>query len=348
MIDYENSVIEKVSVHHVGNKNLEEELIVSKSPLDINDDRLRELLLKYFCAPFTSNEYYSFASETEELDSNRIYKLASQIFDNESDFHNISKNIAAHLFESSDHPHIKSGDLFIVYFSDMCVVDEVVNAIGIFKSENKQPFLKVAETDRMFSLNHEEGINIDKLDKGCIIFNTFRDTGYKISVVDKTGKSKEAHFWNDKFLMIHPCDDDYHQTKDFLDLTKEYVSNQLIEDFDISKTDQIDMMNRSLDYFKTHDNFDKNEFENEVFQEQEKIDSFRNYDNAYREENAIQAYDSFAISPQAVKKQSKIFKTVLKLDKNFHVYIHGNRNLIEQGVEHDGRKYYKLFYDNES
>jgi len=59
--------------------------------------------------------------------------------------------------------------------------------------------------------------------------------------------------------------------------------------------------------------------------------------------------DSFAISPSAVKKQAKVFKTVLKLDKNFHVYIHGRRDLIEKGYdEMSGKHYYKLYFEEES
>jgi hypothetical protein len=55
----------------------------------------------------------------------------------------------------------------------------------------------------------------------------------------------------------------------------------------------------------------------------------------------------FEIDNKAVKKQAKIFKSVLKLDKNFHIYIHGNRNLIEKGIDEDGRKYYKIFFESE-
>ncbi len=58
--------------------------------------------------------------------------------------------------------------------------------------------------------------------------------------------------------------------------------------------------------------------------------------------------DSFEISVQAVKKQTRIFKSVLKLDKNFHIYIHGNNELIEHGIEKDGRKFYKIYFENES
>ena len=78
------------------------------------------------------------------------------------------------------------------------------------------------------------------------------------------------------------------------------------------------------------------------------IDSFRKFDQTYRDENEIELPDSFEISKQAVKKQAKIFKSVLKLDTNFHVYIHGRRDMIEQGIDENGRKFYKIFYENES
>jgi hypothetical protein len=59
--------------------------------------------------------------------------------------------------------------------------------------------------------------------------------------------------------------------------------------------------------------------------------------------------EHFEIAYPAVKKQERIFKSVLKLDKNFHIYIHGDRTLIEKGVdEKTGMKYYKLFYKEES
>ncbi|MCE3259354.1 MAG: nucleoid-associated protein [Bacteroidetes bacterium] len=41
-------------------------------------------------------------------------------------------------------------------------------------------------------------------------------------------------------------------------------------------------------------------------------------------------------------------RTVVKLDKNFHIYIHGRHDYVENGYdEAKGLKYYKLFYTNE-
>ena len=72
------------------------------------------------------------------------------------------------------------------------------------------------------------------------------------------------------------------------------------------------------------------------------------YDKIYREENNIDLLDNFDISPLAVKKQAKVFKSVLKLDKNFHIYIHGDTDLIQQGIDSDGRKFYKIYFNQES
>ena len=50
----------------------------------------------------------------------------------------------------------------------------------------------------------------------------------------------------------------------------------------------------------------------------------------------------------AVKKQARSIKSIIKLDKNFHIYVHGSRELIEQGVDEEGRKFYKIYYKEES
>jgi hypothetical protein len=84
-----------------------------------------------------------------------------------------------------------------------------------------------------------------------------------------------------------------------------------------------------------------------VFQDKEVIKSFRKFDELYQEDNEVEFPQNFEISATAVKKQARIFKSVLKLDKNFHIYIHGNKELIEQGVEKDGRKFYKIYYKEE-
>jgi hypothetical protein len=61
----------------------------------------------------------------------------------------------------------------------------------------------------------------------------------------------------------------------------------------------------------------------------------------------IDQQDNFAISADAVKRQARVFKSVLKLDTNFHLYIHGDREKIERGVDESGRKSDKIYYEQE-
>jgi 37-kD nucleoid-associated bacterial protein len=347
MLEYSECKIEKVSAHKVGNKINEEELILSKEELDIGDGHLRGLLVKYFLGAFENPEFYSFTFLNDDFNRNPLFNFVSSIFDNREAFQNKSIDIAKQLYEASVHPQIKSGDLFVVYFSDIIVEGEMMDAVGIFKSENKQAFLNLEESEEKFSLKYDDGINIEKLDKGCLILNLEKEDGYRICIVDRSNKSSEAQYWRDDFLKLKPCSDDFYYTKQFMNVTKQFIANQVVEEFEVNKADQIDLLNRSVAYFKTHDNFVKNEFEAEVFKDKQVIESFENFNNSFSESSGVELTDNFEISPQAVKAQARIFKSVLKLDKNFHVYIHGNRELIQQGTDPDGRKFYKIFYNEE-
>jgi len=107
------------------------------------------------------------------------------------------------------------------------------------------------------------------------------------SNIDKSNKSSEAQFWKNIFLQVQACSDDYHQTKEFMNVTRNFVTKQLTEEFEVSKTDQIDLLNRSVEYFKSHDHYNKEEFENEIFNNPDVIDSFRDFDQKFRDENNI-------------------------------------------------------------
>ena len=279
---------------------------------------------------------------------NEIYTIAQRIFSDRSRFIDDSQQIARLLYEYSTHPKIKQGELNIALFSEAILGDEVVEAIGIFKSENDAAFIKMEESPINYSIRHEFGFELKGIDKGCIIFNTSAESGYRILIVDNTNRSAEAVYWKDDFLQVAPVSDEYYQTNQFMGITKNFVVKKLSEDFEVSKADKIDLLNRSVEYFKEHGNFDKTQFENEVFQQDNMINSFRNYNDSWLSENGKELLENFEISPQAVKKQARAFKSVLKLDKNFHIYIHGDKELIERGTEADGRKFYKIYYTTES
>ncbi|MDL2297504.1 nucleoid-associated protein, partial [Bacteroidales bacterium OttesenSCG-928-E04] len=222
-----------------------------------------------------------------------------------------------------------------------------VDAIGLFKSEVKDPFMKVEMVDDRFVVFNEQGINLQKIDKGCLIYNQNRDGGYIVEIVDNTGKGQDAAYWKEDFLQLQPRQDEFFNTNHYLSMCKSFITEELPEQYEISKTDQIALLNRSVGYFKAHDDFDIEQFEQKVIGNQEIIQDFNKFKENYQQEKEIVLEDRFNISAPAVKKQNRVFKSVIKLDKNFHIYVHGNHNLIEQGVDESGRKFYRIFYEEE-
>lgn len=336
--------IESLIIHFIGNKNNEDGVRLSEELTHFEEieGQIKELISNNF----KTEELYQFFF-LPSLELNPMYQFVKSIFKNKNTFVEQSKNAGRFLYDKSTHPQIKGGELCVLLLSDCQINGEVVDCIGLFKSENKDTVFKIDTLKNGYGLTEIQGINTRKLDKGCLIFNTENENGYLISVVDNTNKSTEAQYWKDDFLSIQPKKNEYHQTNQFLGIAKNFVTKQLSEEFEVSKADKIDYLNRSVDYFKNHDTFDKQEFEKEVFGDKNVIKSFRQFDETYRQENEVELADNFEISAQAVKKQARVFKSVLKLDKNFHIYIHGNRELIEQGIDENGRKYYKIYYENE-
>lgn len=165
-------------------------------------------------------------------------------------------------------------------------------------------------------------------------------------MVDKLGKGNDAKYWVNEFLNIRSRQDQYYQTQNFMSVCKRYLTKQLPTEFDVTKADQVELLNRSVQYFKDNEEFSIQEFSETVLEQSEVIESFINYREQYQSELDIKLEDSFNISSDAVKKQSRSFKSVIKLDKNFHIYVHGDRRMIEQGEDEKGR-YYKVYFKEE-
>lgn len=346
MIYFESTNLQSIVIHKVGNKANEEGLFLSKTLLK-TDEAISDLLQQYFLSPFKDKEYYNFFHEVD-IKMNKVFGFASEIFDNPDCLLDQSVNLANHLYEQSTHPKIKTGELYVVYF-DECIVDgETVEGIGLFKSESKETYLRVYPTGDNLELNSDNGINISKLDKGCLIFNSEKENGFLVAALDNTNKNSDAHYWFDDFLQIQQRKDEYFHTSNTIALCKDFITNKLPEDYDIDKADQADILNKSAKFFKDKDSFDMDEFAQEVIEQPEVIQSFKNYKTDYEQDKDIEISESFDISENAVKKQAKAFKSVLKLDKNFTVYIHGNKDFISTGIDDEtGMKYYKMLYRDE-
>ena len=348
MINHSQAQIQELWIHYIGNATQEEGIQYCNQSIFISSEEIDNLLKQYFFENFKEPEFYSFDFFDGNIDLNPVFNYAKIAFQDPELLGEQSVNIVKFLYENSKHPNIKSGDVFVAYVQDVLVEDELIDAICIFKSENKQAFLNIEKQGQTYKVNTDEGINAGKIDKACIIFNTEEAGGYKICALDHSNKSKEAQFWKEKFLNLKHKADDYHHTKHYIQATKAFVTERLKPLHEIDKTQEAEIMNHSLDFLKSQEQLSQTEFDERVFKNADVINDFQLFKLDYQQENNVELGNNFNVHPAAVKNQSKVFKSVLKLDKNFHVYIHGNRNLIEKGTDPDGRKYYKIFYEEEN
>ncbi len=348
MLEFKRAEINQLAIHYVGNKSLEQDIIHSESEYTIQDDFIRDTLNRYFLNSFKNDIYYQFKSSAE-IHMADIHHFSKDFFNKSLSLYELSKKFATLLHDKTINPKTVGGELYVVDIKD-CIVDgEMCDAIGIFKSETKETFLKVYPDQNQFKIDAEAGININKVDKGCLIFNSEIHDGFKIVIVETLNRGNDLLYWKEDFLNIAMRKDKFYHTQNIINTAKGFCEEVLTEDNNASKTDQMMMMNRSMNYMKERDKFDIKDFEREVLGDnKEVVAAFNDYRDQFVKDHEITAIDDFEISKSALKKNSKFMKSVLKLDKNFHIYVHGRHDFIERNYDEEkGMYYYKLFFFKE-
>jgi hypothetical protein len=341
------AVLKKLALHYVGSKNNLDPLLIAREELAL-EDGVREVLENGLMTRFRNiPELYAFHHESS-LQYNELYNYCRNIFSDPEIFVAESAQIARHLYAASTHPRVKGGELYVALFEGLPVESRMHRAIGLFKTESKAFFLDAHSEQQQVGFDLREGVELNKIDKGCLIINRGEDSGYDVILFDNQNRGEEALYWKQGFLNVQPQRNGFHHTAQFLTLTKQFITEQMESEHGASRKEQVELLQKSIGYFKEKESFDIDEFQQEVFGQDDVIESFRNYGSRYTEQNDYDIAAQFDIAHDAVKKQARIFKSVLKLDKNFHIYIHGRTDLIEKGVDTDGRKFYKIYYQDEA
>lgn len=347
MIAFSQTTFKALAVHRIGNKLRGEGMLIAPAPYDLQDEQLRVLLMDYFLIPFKQDETYRFTHDTN-LALNELFTYCNAIFENPKNMYEQSIHIARHLYNQSEHPKIQSGELYIAYFADCQLDDELTDAIGIFKSENKDIYLKPTDKDGELQINYEHGINIKKLDKGCLVFNTFADDGFRVAMVDKLAKNNEAQYWKDDFLRLERVHDRSFTTQNVIELCKEF-SDEIFTTDDTRK-DQIVFMSKSLNYFAEHDTFDIEEFATDVLEQPQRIREFKQFKDQYEQQRNFEAGNEFKISQPAVKIMKRKFKSLIQLDTAIEIKLKSDltEQYVERGYDEQRQMYfYKMFFREE-
>ena len=348
MLEYSAAHLQKLALSYVGNKSRYEGVSIPKQTLTPVHDAAEEMLMHAFLKPFEKTEEFFYFYHEEDVSNHPVYQSIMSIFQDESKLPEEAAKITQRLYEHCELPKIMGGELFIALFDQVALLGELTRAIAIVKIQSKAPYFKVERSPEQHTLQMLEGIPLDKLETAALIYEMDEGEGYRICAVDSVSKKNDRSFWKDDFLRIRPVEDSYFNTRHYMNLSSEFITQKMPKDFEMERTDQLDMLYRSSLYFKENEEFEVEDFSDTMFTEPEQREAFKDYKETYSKAYAVPLETKFDISNQAVKKELKVLKSVIKLDKNFHIYVHGRRDLIERGFdEGKGKKYYKVYFDDE-
>ncbi len=331
-------MVEEFVLHRIGTDGapsiLSDYSAVLQGPEE--QESLRKLFLKPFANVVQTHEFAERDGQANVLEG--LCRKAA----NGKDLVGISRAIAKHLIDIAHAHEARSGDLFVARFNGVELSGAVHDALGILKFDEKEVFIESKAEGGALAMKLKRGLGGRKPDQALLV--VFTPEAPTLFVIDD---KPHQPFWQQAFIGLRAKRDHVNSTRNVLEMTRTFITEQLPQDYEIPKTDQIDLLNRSVQYFKENTEYDRGSFAREVFQSEEVAGSFERFGSRFQEERAVELDERFAISADAVKKQARVFKSVLKLDKDFHIYIHGDRSKIERGVDESGRKFYKIYYEQE-
>ena len=345
MMNFANAELGEIAIHRVGNKHRATRNFISPALYDL-DEATRELLHNFFLKPMKRqvDNLHRFV-HTEDVNLNEMNNFAKTIFTDRESLLTESVNILEHLYRQSTHPSIKTGEVYFVFIDGIVVLDEVVSAIGIFKTEQKSQFFQVRPDGDMLAIKKQKGININKLDKGCLILNTAMDSGYRVLHVDNN--QYDAAYWYHNFLGLDYVKNENFHTRNYLQLCNGFSEEVVASGAD--RGEQIKFLSNSVDYFTSNEVFDLEDFTKTVIPEPEAAKEFQAYHETYIPEKT----NGFNISKSATKSASRKFKSTIKLDTGIQIKLdvfnpESSRQFMERYYDEDKGMYcYKIFFNEE-
>ena len=264
-------------------------------------------------------------------------------------------DIAKRLYAKSNHPNIKSGDLCISLIKDIDIDGELTQGLCILKSERVEPFLSISTRDGDLELHTEQGINPEKIDKGCLILNHLASKGYYVLTFDRTGS--DSRFWVRDFLGVVPITDSPFLTNKYANMAVAFMEKEKKEkpagDDDTPPWDTSNPARDAITYFEEKEKFDLQEFEEEVLKTPEAKAKFAEHRSKVEQEEGQKLEDSFEISKKDVGKAKKKIRTSMKLDTGVEIRLKPALaakpdQVLEHGFDEQRKmKFIKIYFNED-
>ncbi len=305
----------------VGHPQRDEPLQTSKEVFKVQEAD-QETLAAIFLKPFKNLTAHRF-SHHSSLDQHKMNSYAAAIFVADGGLLEKGCDIAKRLYAKSNHPNIKSGDLCISLIRDIDIDGQLIQGLCILKSESVVPFLSISTRDGDLELHTEQGINPEKIDKGCLILNHLATKGYYVFTFDRTGT--DSRFWVRDFLGVVPITDSPFLTNKYASMAVAFMEKEKKDkpaaDDDTPPWDSANAARDAITYFEEKEKFSLTEFEDEVLKTPEAKAKFAEHRSKIEQEQGHKLDDSFEISKKDVTKAKKKIRTSMKLDTGVEIRL---------------------------
>ncbi|CAN5135409.1 nucleoid-associated protein [soil metagenome] len=323
-LNFKDAQLTSLSLAKVGNPSRDEPVQTSKSLCRFEATEA-ELLTTCFLKPFRTLEQFRFR-HPDDVRKNEVFGYAAAIFDAPDSLLQNGARIAKYLHAKSNHPNIKAGDLCVALIDGVKAGGETCRVLSIIKSESKVPFLQVSvAAGGDLQLTTQQGIYPDKIDKGCLIVDTWRDQGFAVYKFDKT--STETQFWNREFLNVEAMRDDDYLTRRYSDLCVKFAESGLPDE--ARADERMAMADRAMGHLAAATSFDRATFEAEVLEEPDLIEKFGHFKADYETTNDVDPLDdTFTVSTDVAERARKKLKGKMRLDTGADIRF--SRTFIDQ------------------
>ena len=352
-IRFTSAAAEGLVLAKVGHPQRDEPLQTSKEVFKIGEDDQMQLAA-LFLKPFKNLTAHRF-SHHSAMAQHEMNGHAAAIFASEDGLLERGCDIAKRLYSKSNHPNIKSGDLCISLIKDIQLDGEFYQGLCILKSESVVPFLSISTRDGDLELHTEQGINPEKIDKGCLILNHLETKGYYVLTFDRSGS--ESRFWVRDFLGVIPIRDSPFLTNKYANMAVEFMEKEKKEQpaatDDAPPWDASNAARDAITYFEEKEKFNIEEFEEEVLKTPEAKAKFAEHRTQIEEEQGHKLENTFEISKKDVTKAKKKIRSSMKLDTGVDIKLKPAlaakpEKVLEHGFDEQRKmKFIKIYFNED-
>src|SRR5690606_26721183 len=126
-------------------------------------------------------------------------------------------------------------------------------------------------------------------------------------------------YWLEHFLSVDAFQDEKFNTKKYLQFVQDFAKEVVLPAED--KKEEVMFMNRSVNYFAKNDEFEEQNFINEVIENPDLQSEFKSYKSDRAKKFSIQDLSTFPIDNGAVSEARKKIKNIINLDSNIQIKL---------------------------